>query len=89
MRRAPGAGEEALEDGAPRGQLGRRGARVFVMLVGRSALAPDPFTFVIEGRSSVLRKAAKSRLSAGSVQEKSGILYMMTTRSQFVMGFYE
>jgi len=33
--RAPRAGEEALEDGAPRGQLGRPGEHVFVVLVGR------------------------------------------------------
>ena len=33
--RAPGAGEEALKDGAPRGQLGRRREHVFVVLVGR------------------------------------------------------
>ena len=34
VRWAPGAGEEALEDGAPRGQLGPRGEHVFVVLVG-------------------------------------------------------
>ena len=33
--RAPRAGEEALEDGAPRGQLGRGGEDVLVVLVGR------------------------------------------------------
>ena len=32
--RAPGAGEKASEDDAPRGQLGRRGEHVFVVLVG-------------------------------------------------------
>jgi hypothetical protein len=34
VRRAPRAGEEALEDGAPRGQLGRRGQHVLVVLLG-------------------------------------------------------
>ncbi len=34
VRRAKGAGQEALEDGAPRGQLGRGGEHVFVVLVG-------------------------------------------------------
>ena len=32
---APGAGEEALKDGAPRGQLRRRREHVFVVLIGR------------------------------------------------------
>ena len=68
VRRVPGAGEEALEDGAPRGQLGRRGEHVFIVLVvGIRRAAGSARTFVIEGRSSVVRKAAKSPVAAGSV----------------------
>ena len=39
-----------------------------------SAVAPDPLTFVIESRSSVLTKAAKSPVAAGSAQDKSAVL---------------
>ena len=38
-----------------------------------SAVAPDPLTFVMEGRSSVLTKAARSPVVAGSAQGTSGV----------------
>ena len=44
-------------------------------------MAPDPFTFVIEGRSSVFTKAARSPAVEGSVQEASAVLNTMTTLS--------
>ena len=34
VRRAPGAGQEALKDRAPRGQLGRRWEHVLIVLIG-------------------------------------------------------
>ncbi len=67
VRRAPGAGLETLEDGAPRGQLGRRREHVLIVLLGGIRRAPDPLTGGIEGRSSPVRKAARSPVAVGIV----------------------
>ena len=52
------------------------------------ASLPAPLTFLIESMSSVLRKAAKSPVAAGNVQDKSGILYTMTTLSMMKSSYH-
>ena len=69
VRQAPGTGKEALEDGAPRGQLGRRGEHVLVELVV-GIRVPAGSTHFRDGVHELLRE--EGREIAGGRGEHPG-----------------